>query len=253
MKTYEKLPAGWYLELSVPSGISRLIAQRPGAAAVGLHVDPRSDGLVLHLKSLPMTASSCEAASNGALRLSLVKALLLVNGIPCFDIAAADPFLVKGDGSRFVYASIRETIYATSSIVASVHRNGHDLSDFSEDVETPLELLDSLANLDPVAHRVLMLTVAPDAGTWTGLYRLKEVIEDDIGGSKVMSQRMWVSGAQLTRFDRTANSPQASGDASRHGADRYEPPSNPMTLEEGRALVTKIVTSWLADRLRRSY
>ena len=107
--------------------------------------------------------------------------------------------------------------------------------------------LAALAKVDPVVAKLMRLSVAPDAESWTGLYRIAEVIEGD--NWRTMVEKGWIRREQRERFRRTANSPQV-GDASRHGYDgKSEPPPEPMTLEEACEYVEALIRAWLAEKI----
>ncbi|HHX68456.1 MAG TPA: hypothetical protein GX708_10445 [Gallicola sp.] len=82
---------------------------------------------------------------------------------------------------------------------------------------------------------------------WVNLYRLYEVIEDDLNrySSKNVVQRGWATQKSIKRFKHTANSPGAIGDDSRHGKEYTKPPKNPMSLNEAHTLVEFIFHNWL--------
>lgn len=83
---------------------------------------------------------------------------------------------------------------------------------------------------------------------WVAMYKLLEIVERDLGGRPRLLDRGWATSNQLTIFDRTANSVAASGDASRHGVEKSDPPSKPMTLEVARTLIKHITTAWLQEK-----
>ena len=87
-----------------------------------------------------------------------------------------------------------------------------------------------------------------DAHDWVGLYRLYEVIEADVGGEDKIVKAGWTTKKAIGRFTRTANSPDAIGDAARHGKQSGEPPPNPMDLSEAISLVKVILHNWLRTK-----
>jgi hypothetical protein len=101
---------------------------------------------------------------------------------------------------------------------------------------------------DTAIAKVLRLLSASDAMTWVGLYRIREVIEDDVGGRHVLEKQGWGSVDDLKRFKHSANSVQVGGDKSRHGKEPQLPPKNPMTSAEAEAYVKCIVQAWLASK-----
>ena len=58
----------------------------------------------------------------------------------------------------------------------------------------------------------------------------------------------WISHADAKRFKHTANSVAILGDAARHGAESTNPPKQPISLEEARNLISKLVRDWIASK-----
>lgn len=83
---------------------------------------------------------------------------------------------------------------------------------------------------------------------WVNLYRLYEVIENDVGGLGEIVNRGWATTTSIRRFKHTANSPSAAGDASRHGKESTSPPAEPMDVSEARAVVDIILHNWLRSK-----
>jgi hypothetical protein len=108
-------------------------------------------------------------------------------------------------------------------------------------------LLD-LAAADAAIAKVLRLLSGSDAMTWVGLYRIHEVIENDVGGQHKLEKEGWGSAEDLRRFKHSANSVQVGGDKSRHGKEPQFPPKNPMTLAEAEAYAKYIVQASLASK-----
>ena len=79
---------------------------------------------------------------------------------------------------------------------------------------------------------------------WVGLYRIFEVIKDDVG-TQLMYAKGWATKAAITNFTRTANHPDAAGDDARHGATNDQPPTNPMALSDARSLIELLLHRWL--------
>jgi hypothetical protein len=105
-----------------------------------------------------------------------------------------------------------------------------------------------LSTIDTAIAKILRLLSAPDAMTWVGLYRIHEVIEDDVGGQHKLEKLGWGSAEDLRRFKHSANSVQVGGDQSRHGKEPQVPPKNPMTLPEAEAYAKYIVQAWLTNK-----
>jgi len=100
---------------------------------------------------------------------------------------------------------------------------------------------------DEVVARALRIRNAGDL-EWVDIYKLYEVIESDISLAK-MKTKGWVTNRQVDRFKRTANSQKAIGDKARHGRDPYEPPTDPLSLSEARALIDSLIKVWLDEKV----
>lgn len=96
----------------------------------------------------------------------------------------------------------------------------------------------------PVAARVLRLRGTGDL-SWADLYRLYEVIQDNVGGERAIIEAGWSSRALLSRFTHSADSVKAAGDQARHGVERTHPPSKPLTISEARILLDRLLRAWL--------
>jgi hypothetical protein len=83
---------------------------------------------------------------------------------------------------------------------------------------------------------------------WYDLYNVLDVIEEDIGGEKVLEHKGWAPASELKRFTATANNLTALGFEARHARDAWQPPKTPMTLDEAVDLLRRLLTSWLATK-----
>lgn len=88
-----------------------------------------------------------------------------------------------------------------------------------------------------------------DEHNWVSLYRIYEVIEEDVGGLDKIINNGWATKSSIKRFKHTANSPSTVGDDSRHGKESSTPPSNPMDIGEARALVEFMLHNWLKSKI----
>ena len=100
---------------------------------------------------------------------------------------------------------------------------------------------------DTNVEKVLRL-IAKDSNSWVGIYRIFEVIENDIGA---LTKYDWVTKTNIKRFTHSANSVTVSGDEARHGKETNEPPKNPMSISEAKAFISQIIHSWLNEKIER--
>jgi hypothetical protein len=83
---------------------------------------------------------------------------------------------------------------------------------------------------------------------WVELYKVVEVIADDIGGIHQLDLRGWVPRGEVGRFTSTANNARVLGDEARHGHERGKALKNPMSLQEAQTLIRRIVHCWLKEK-----
>ena len=81
--------------------------------------------------------------------------------------------------------------------------------------------------------------------SWNGLYKIYEIIRDDMGGKKTLVDKGWITQTTIKRFTRTANSPSVSGDDARHGTESTDPPPNPMLFSKARSVIDTLLIKWL--------
>lgn len=82
------------------------------------------------------------------------------------------------------------------------------------------------------------------AQSWVDLYKIFEIIRDDIGDSV---KRGWVAKHDLTRFTQTAQSRASIGDAARHASKKFKAHKDPMSLPDARSFIKGLLLKWLDD------
>lgn len=240
-----ELIEGWYSDLTGHQGLILRLTEYPGADALGVLHDSKTDRVVIHVG--PAVAGYDEAKRAADARVERLHALLKVAGLWAPDFGADEPFRVRPDGGRDYFASMVEKVYAFDRLEIEVEGAGADQEATSE---MPfLVRLDELAAIDEDVAKVLRLLVVLDCDLWTGLYRVYEVVEAAERGWPRLVEKGWTSEPQKERFERTSNCSITGGDSARHGHQKHVPPSNPMTLQEGRAWLLALVQFWLAERL----
>lgn len=84
--------------------------------------------------------------------------------------------------------------------------------------------------------------------SWNNLYKVYEVIRDDVGGNHTIIKKGWVSKQELSRFTQTAQSRAVLGDDARHASERCRPPAQPMSLSEAESLIRGILMNWMQTK-----
>jgi len=152
---------------------------------------------------------------------------------------------VRPDGGRDIVVTVSETIHLRDTVGIEITK-----PDGTSEIVNPADKIPDLMKLglsDVTVAKALRLHGA-DEHNWGSLYRLYEVIEDDVGGIDNIVNYGWATKTSIKRFKHTANSPGAVGDASRHGKESTAPPPNPMDLCEARAMVEVIMHNWLRSK-----
>lgn len=110
--------------------------------------------------------------------------------------------------------------------------------------ETQAQQLLKTARENRHLHIALLLLAMPRV-SWPHLYRALEEIEAHIGAKP--DDAGLCLGTDYVRFKRSANSGEVAGTDSRHRVGKYEPPKQPMTLQDAR----NFVRHCLNEALRR--
>lgn len=187
-------------------------------------------------KEVSFLAADILKVLTGAVRLSLG------GRIP---LRVANTARVRPDGSRDVFVAVSDTIHARDTIGVEI-----TLSDGTNEEIHAAHAVPGWFKLSLADQRVAKALRLFGTGerNWVSVYRLYEVIEEDVGGLDKMVNNEWVTKASIRRFKHTANSPGAVGDDSRHGKELTMPPSDPMDIGEARALVDLVLRNWLRSK-----
>ncbi len=85
-------------------------------------------------------------------------------------------------------------------------------------------------------------------GDWISLYKVYEIVKDDVGGKKALTSTAWVTKDKLNLFSQTAQSRDAVGDVARHGSQRYRAPAKPMDLSRAKTLIRNLINKWVTTK-----
>lgn len=134
--------------------------------------------------------------------------------------------------------------YRLRGIPAGLSALAEDANTSSHDI---LRAWTALALTDRAVANVLRINALAPLD-WVSLYRVAEIIWNDVGGQKVIGERDWMSDADLSLFTWTANSADALGLEARHGVQKGKAPANPMELIDARQLVRVLTWKWLQSK-----
>ncbi|WP_133066299.1 hypothetical protein [Acidovorax kalamii] len=229
------------------------LAQNFTGDGLRIYKDDATGQTLMVLDDLPASASHADVLATATARVVVLSGVLKVARQAQTSLAVGSVVQRQVDGTRHAYLTLHATLVVTGEFDAQGYRR--DANGQLVPIPPPVPLLVRLATLaqtDPIVAKVMRLVVMPDAGTWRGLVPIIEVIDHDamLSGSSVV-KKGWASKTQQKRFEHTASS-SAAGDASRHGHERFDPPANPMTLDEARSFVKMVMHAWIADRVAQS-
>lgn len=212
-----------------------------------LTVAKSGDEYVLRAKAF----ESMESA--GCVRCDAQELVTSLSGASRLQFGATNPisvgavYLVHDDGTRDTTVFPGPVVVQIRALPVTVVTTGAGgVSDAHRPADQVRHWL-AVATADPNVAKALRLRDGENL-TWVDLYRILEVIDPD-GGDRI-AELGWATKNVLTLFRRTANSVTAAGDDARHGHQRTEPPTNPMTLSRARGLIDRILKSWLQSKRR---
>jgi len=161
------------------------------------------------------------------------------------DVAEDGITRVEDDGSRHHYVYLEGAITMRAKVSAQVTVITSNGSQPAVDQPSPLESWFRLAQKHkPVADALHFYR----EDSWINLYKVYEVIKDDVGGKHIVVNKGWVSEPDLSRFTQTAQSRAALGDYARHASEKYKPRAQQISLSEAKSLVKSILMKWLTTK-----
>ena len=105
----------------------------------------------------------------------------------------------------------------------------------------------ALAETNPDVAKVLQIMSSGEKLDWVALYKVYEKVERDIKRATIVKLG-WATDDEISAFTGSANNYKVSGDAARHAVDKGSGyPKHTMTIDEGRAFISDLVTKWLGS------
>lgn len=91
---------------------------------------------------------------------------------------------------------------------------------------------------------VLQILGQPKPPKFAELYKIDEIIKSE-GRLAAVMHSAGVSDEERRLFKQTADHPDASGANSRRARNKQQPPKEPMSIHQARAMISKLVSAWL--------
>lgn len=139
---------------------------------------------------------------------------------------------------------VKDNLHIMDRVKETVKDSDGNIIKVSPDEE--IKKLVQIGLINPKIRKVLDLT--SNLEDWVNLYRIFEIIQQDVDGTDFITQSGWSSKNKITLFKRTANSPKSIGKKARHGTESTKPPKNPMKLSEAKEIIRKIIQDWIQHK-----
>lgn len=162
-------------------------------------------------------------------------------------ITAGAVYRYQENGGRGVYVFVKPGVLTLRAFAPSVLVGQADETVREFHPSDPVKSWVGAATKSEAVRRVLGI-YAGGTLDWVNLYRVIEIVLDDVGGLAAIQGEGWATKTAMERFKHTANSPGAVGLEARHGVETTDPPKKPMAISEAKALVNFIVHSWLGSK-----
>lgn len=157
------------------------------------------------------------------------------------DISEEGVLLVEKNGKRCFNLYLEESIEIRSRVSTKPKATTPDGIQQIAPQHSNIESWINLAKNDKTVADALHFL---KKGTWISLYKVYEIIKDDIG-SDVIINSGFAKKTKLRRFTQTAQSRLALGDEARHASKKCKPPAKPMTFNEAKSFIGGILINWL--------
>ena len=84
--------------------------------------------------------------------------------------------------------------------------------------------------------------------SWVSLFKVYEIIRDDLGGDNKLFQTKWTTKAILSRFTHTAQSKLVLGAEARHARKKFGAPKVPMSKFEAHYFIRELLLTWMRTK-----
>jgi hypothetical protein len=237
----------WFVSLLGDSGDLEELAKV--CTSDDLRIEQREQGFILKTTEFDSLTESEEVLSRSKDLLTSINggARILLGSRELIRVGSIHRINEKGGTDTYIHPDPIELKLRVMAVTTIVHSNGTREIHYPAG---PIPRWASLAKKDVNVARVLRLHGT--STDWTDLYRIYEIIQNDLGGEKELLAKDWVTRKAVVKFRHTANSPSASGDKSRHGVGESGP-ADPMTLSEANSIIEGIIYNWLRYKLDENF
>jgi hypothetical protein len=219
--------------------VTALKAVAPHLQTPELHLDVDSDTIFLKSSTFETMTLPGDVIAAARRMVPSIKAAIRLAGIT--GPRAVDAYRVVMETpeapQNFVYVYAQESLAVGEALSATILGG-------SQPPPAPIPV--ELALTD--ARVALALELFAHDPNWYDLYKVLDVVEEDVGGERALEAKGWVPQSELKRFTQTANSQGAAGSDARHARDAFRPPKVPMPLADAVDLIRRLLIAWLATK-----
>ena len=183
--------------------------------------------------------------------LAILTGALRLEGLCREPLQAGSVSKINASGGKDIFVHVDEGLCVRAKCSANLmvtDSDGNLIPSEAKQVPRPVKLM-ALASIEQLVAKALRLKGSMDSKTWVGLYRILEVVIEDVGSENRFLSQGWGSKRDFKRFMRSANSDTVAGDDARHGRKDLSPPKEPMSIGEAQAYVNYVIESWLASKV----
>ena len=189
------LPIPWELRLEGDRSDLAFLSRNFNGPPLEVLFDPTDDCYLLRAASLAFLRTAQQvvdaaqpvlALLSGALRLLRSSEEILMSGAV---------YRRHADGKRDIALFFHETLKVRSEVTGTLSVAGASATSLPVRASPVVSLVEQAMKDQSVAKALRLLAGDPD--TWVGLYRIHEVIDNDVGGERALIKKGWVGSRQL--------------------------------------------------------
>ena len=124
------------------------------------------------------------------------------------------------------------------------------LREYIETATSQAKAMDGLAYSDENVREALRVFSLRD-DPFMNLYKVFEIVRDDVGGVDAIAHHFGISKAKIKHFTGTANHSESIGRQSRHARSKGTPVKLPMSSGDARELIRSMMQGWITSKLAK--
>lgn len=149
--------------------------------------------------------------------------------------------LVEKNGKRCFHLYLEGSIKIRSRVSANLKAT---TSNGIQQIDPQYSTVESWINLAKNDKTVADALHFFKKGTWISLYKVYEIIKDDIGSHQAIIKSGFAKKQKLKQFTQIAQSRAALGDDARHASNKYIAPVQPMSIDDAKSFIREILINW---------